>query len=195
MTRDSFCSYKLSMLGNQMIKQYIVQERRRFIRKLWGLFFWAVVFLVLTAACFIEQVVAMLPFEEQLVELAPLFLLFGLLLLLSYFMVLFNGYNKHLGAQSDLKTVKKGGYKVDTIFIVGAYRPRSRGFGSTALKSLLEGHKDYAIGTVSGRSVHALNLTGDLIENAYRPCLELDNGTVYVLPRTAVTAPRNEKKH
>ena len=87
------------------------------------------------------------------------------------------------------------GYKVDTIFIVGAYRPRSRGFGSTALKSLLEGHKDYAIGTVSGRSVHALNLTGDLIENAYRPCLELDNGTVYVLPRTAVTAPRNEKKH
>ena len=72
MTRDSFCSYKLSMLGNQMIKQYIVQESRRFIRKLWGLFFWAVVFLVLTAACFIEQVAAMLPFEEQLVELAPL---------------------------------------------------------------------------------------------------------------------------
>lgn len=191
MKRDNFCSYKLSMLGRQMMKQYIVQERRRYIRKLWGAVFWFVLCGSLTAVCFMPSLLAKIPYGEYLVELAPLFALIAFFSLVIFGMLLHSGYRRQLSRASDLSVIKRGGFKVDTIYVAGSYRPRGRGFGTTALKSLLEGHKDYAIGTVSGRSVHALNLTGELIDNSYRPCLELDNHSVFVLPRTAVTAPKN----
>ncbi len=191
MTRDSFCNYKLSMLGRQIIKQYIVQERRRYIRKLWGCVFWFLLFAALTAACFIDEILGRIPYGEYLVELAPLFALFAFLFLMAFILLLQSGHRKQLSKFSDLRVITGGGFKVDTIYVAGSYRPRSGGFGTTALKSLLEGHKDYAIGTVSGRSVHALNLTGELIDNSYRPCIMLDNNSVFILPRTAVTAPKN----
>ena len=194
MTRDNFCSYKLSMLGRQMIKQYIVHERRRYIRKLWGSVFWFALFTGLTLVCFTPSLLARIPYGEYLPELAPFFVLFGLVSLFAFIMLLHSGYKRQLSRRSDLNVIKHGGYKVDTMFVAGAYRPRGRGFGSTALKSLLEGHKDYAIGTVEGRQVHALNLTGDLIDNAYRPCLTLDNSSVFILHRTAVVAPKKKGK-
>ena len=191
MKRDNFCSYKLSMLGRQLVKQYIVQERRRYIRKLWGAVFWFVLCGGLTAVCFIPQLLDRIPYGEYLPELAPFFALFAFLALMAFCMLLHSGYRKQLSKGSDLTVIKRGGFKVDTIYVAGAYRPRGRGFGTTAIKSLLEGHKDNAIGTVSGRSVHALNLTGELIDNSYRPCIELDNHSIFILPRTAVTAPKN----
>lgn len=197
MKREDYCSYKLSMFGRQMIKQHIVYERRTMIRKTWTSFFLFILSAGMTVFCFMEEVWHLTglgdEYVEQFIDFAVVFSVMALVCLVLFVLLLRHSFRYCLGKKSDLSFIKKGGYKVDTVYIAGSYRARKRGLGTAGIRMLLEGNREYVIATMRGSSVHAVNLTGELIENSYRPCISLDNGSVFVIPRTAVTAPKETR--
>ncbi len=190
MKHKDYCSYKISMLGRQVIKGHILYERRDLIKKLWGTVIWFLIFAALAVFCFLEESLHLTPYSEYIVDFAALFLMAALLSIIFFIMLLRNGYRRFLGKYSDLAFYKRGGYKVDTIYVAATYRHRRVGFGTRALKTIMEVSKEYVNGTVRGSTVHAINLTGETVEGSYCPCISFDNGTIFVLPRTAVVAPK-----
>ncbi len=196
MARTEYCSYnsyKLSMLGRQSLKQHVLYERKTLIRKMWTSVFW---FLLCSAVTFIGVIgtVETLPYiskySEHIADLAVLSIVGAVVSLTIFFLLLHHGFRYCLGKNSDLVILKKGGYKVETFYVAGSYRARKTGLGTAGIRMLLEGNRSYVNGTIRGNTFHAVNLTGELIENSYRPCVALDNGSVFVLPRTSVIAPK-----
>ncbi len=186
---NEFCSYRLSMLGKQTIKQYVLYERRSLLKKLW---LSAIILLICAgAALFLFQQLLSgdSKYSDQFVDLCVVFCLAAFLALVSFFCLLRFGYRRCLGRKSDIRCMKRGYYRVDTIYVAGSYRA-SRSGGYAVIRTLFEGKRDYVNGSLDGTPIHAVNLIGIFENGTYHPCIVLDNNSVYVLPRTCVTAPR-----
>lgn len=186
---NEFCSYRLSMMGRQSVKAYILYERHALVRKLWLA---AILFLISTGAVaylFYELLTGNSEYNDQFMDLAVVFFLIAFLALVSFFCLMRFGYRRCLSRKSDLRCMKKGNYRVDTIYVAGSYRA-SRSGGYAVIRTLFEGRRDYVNGSLDGSPVHAVNLIGIYENGTYHPCIVLDNNSVYVLPRTYVTAPR-----
>ncbi len=186
---NEFCSYRLSMMGRQSVKAYIIYEKNSLVRKLWL----TVILFVISAAAFAYLYYEILfgnsEYIDQFNDLAVVFALIILLTLVSFFCLMRFGYNRCLGRKSDLRCMKKGNYRVDTIYVAGSYRA-SRSGSYAVMRTLFEGRRDYVNGSLDGSPVHAVNLIGIYENGSYHPCVVLDNNSVYALPRSYVSAPR-----
>lgn len=186
---NEFCSYRLSMLGRQSVKAYVLYERNSLIRKLW---LTVILFLISTGAVvymFYELLFNESEYNDQFMDLSVVFFLISFLSMVSFFCLMKFSFHRCLGRKSDLRCMKKGNYRVDTLYVAGSYRA-SRSGGYAVMRTLFEGRRDYLNGSLDGSPVHAVNLIGIYENGSYHPCLVLDNNSVYALPRTYVTAPR-----
>ncbi len=191
MKRADYCSYKLSMFGRQAVKQHIMYERKTLIRKMWTFMIFFILFGAAAVFSILETALQITGYSDLIAEFSILFMVLSCICLIIFLMLLHHGFRYCLGRNSDLTFIKKGGYKVDTFYVAGSYRARKTGLGSAGIRSLLEGSRKYVNGTIRGNTIHAVDLTGEMVEGSYRPCISLDNGSVFVLPRTAVIAPRD----
>ncbi len=192
--RTDFSEYKMSMLGRDILKHYVMRERRTVMRKLrmsMFLFILSALLSVYTIYHIVSETMIYTEYAEYFVDFCVVFFVTAIISLLLFILLLRHGYRYCLGKGCDLFVLRKGGYKISTLYAAGSYHRRGLGWGGNALKTLLEGSREIVIGTVGGSSVHAVNLTGELVDGSYRPCVVLDNGSVFVMPRTAVIAPRD----